>query len=93
MKKNLGVAPSGTTDTATKAYVDANANPGTDITALPVLTGLQTATSDKFMVLDISDTTDGVGGTLKNMTRTELLLMIETDQLGVGIAINQMITF
>lgn len=41
--------------------------------ALTALTGANSATGDKLLILDVSDTTQGAGGTLKNMTRAEML--------------------
>ncbi len=44
--------------------------------ALSALTGVNTATGDKFPLLDVSDTTDGAGGTAKTITRDELKLAL-----------------
>lgn len=45
----------------------------TKTSALTAITGAGTATGDLFLVLDVSDTTQGPGGTLKTITRAELL--------------------
>lgn len=70
MRRQLGVAPSNSVDTATKAYVDANANPGQEISTAGTLTSL--AGGDLLMALDVSDTSDGPAGTLKVITATNL---------------------
>lgn len=51
----------------------------TKTSALTALTGANTATGDKFVVLDVSDATQGAGGTLKTLTRAELLNMIRSN--------------
>lgn len=63
-------------DVPTKAYVDANANPGVDIVDLPALTSA--AVGDLVMVLDVSDTTDGPDGTLKGESLGDISTFMET---------------
>lgn len=43
------------------------------VTALTAITGVNTATGDLFILEDISDTTDDAGGTVKKITRAELV--------------------
>lgn len=52
--------------------------------ALTALTGAASATGDLFLVIDISDTTQGAGGTTKNMTRAELLAALDA----AGVTVN-----
>lgn len=52
--------------------------------SLAALTGAASATGDLFLVIDISDTTQGAGGTLKNMTRAELLNALDA----AGVTVN-----
>jgi len=52
--------------------------------ALTALTGAASATGDLFLVIDISDTTQGAGGTIKNMTRAELLAALDA----AGVTVN-----
>ena len=72
MRKLLGPAPSNAADAVTKEYVDANANPGQEITTLPTLTTATLSASDLFMALDISNTSDGPSGTLSDLTASDL---------------------
>lgn len=55
----------------------------TKTSELSTITGANTAVGDKFLILDVSDTTQGAGGTLKAMTRTELAAALEAEGLGV----------
>lgn len=82
MRKQLGVAPSNSVDAVTKAYVDANANPGQEISTAGTLTSL--APGDLLMALDVSDTSDGPAGTLKVITAANL---------GGGVAAQSPLTF
>ncbi|TNE75560.1 MAG: hypothetical protein EP334_10105 [Gammaproteobacteria bacterium] len=56
----------------------------TKTSGLSSITGANTATGDKFPVLDVSDTTQGAGGTLKTITRAELKAAMEEEGLGAA---------
>ncbi len=45
---------------------------GTKISALTTITGANTATGDLLVITDVSDTTQGAGGTTKSITRDEM---------------------
>lgn len=68
MRKNLGVAPSGTTDAVTKGYVDAAGGFGSGtVAAMSTIAGDTIASDDEWLVLDVSDTSGSAGGTLKTV--------------------------
>lgn len=48
----------------------------TKTSALATINGADTATGDKLLWLDISDTTQGAGGTLKAITKAELIVAL-----------------
>jgi|JI10StandDraft_1071094.scaffolds.fasta_scaffold09340_14 hypothetical protein len=74
MRKNLGVAPSGTTDAVTKAYVDAAGGFGSGtVAAMATLTGDALAANDEWIVLDVSDTSGSAGGTLKTVLDDDVI--------------------
>jgi len=54
----------------------------TKTSALSTITGANTATGDKFPVLDTSDTTQGAGGTLKTITRAEMAAALAAEGVG-----------
>jgi hypothetical protein len=56
----------------------------TKTSALTAITGTNTATGDKFLVLDVSDTTQGAGGTLKNITRAEMVNALDAAGMTVN---------
>jgi len=56
----------------------------TKTSALTAITGTNTATGDKFLVLDVSDTTQGAGGTLKNITRAEMVAALDAAGMTVN---------
>lgn len=56
----------------------------TKTSALTGLTGAGSATGDQFIVLDVSDTTQGAGGTLKIMTRAELVAALKGEDARIG---------
>lgn len=49
---------------------------------LTAIAGADIATGDKFIVLDVSDTTQGSAGTLKNTTRAEMVIALQAAGLG-----------
>lgn len=51
---------------------------GTKVSSLTALTGANTVSGDRYTVLDVSDTSQGPGGTLKTHTRTEMAAAMAT---------------
>lgn len=51
---------------------------------LTAITGANTATGDKFVILDVNDTSQGPGGTLKNITRAEIVAAVKVEDARIG---------
>jgi hypothetical protein len=56
----------------------------TKISALSALTGANLAVGDLFPLVDVSDTTQGAGGSTKNMTAAEVVIGLRTNGLVQG---------
>lgn len=56
----------------------------TKTSALTAITGANTATGDKYVILDVNDVTQGAGGTLKNITRAEQVAALKVEDARIG---------